>query len=295
MRQVKKDFYEVPNGLKSKNADKKREELLREGNRHKFSQYFYRHHSALEKLIKIYNGKCAFCESAHITKASPWRIDHYRPKDKIKHEKDHTGYYWLAYEWSNLLLTCESCNRAKSNEFPVEGVRVESPPNNRNDWLADSKSLTKERPYLLNPEIDFPENHLSFYSDGRFNSERCSERGKETIRICHLNRKDLAIARKAKIDGFLKDITLQLEHIIKNQKKGFYKNKNSFHKALELGFGVIFNKLQQGMDDGQEYSLLGQSIYNEFEIFILSKLHNDEQRNIVRVAFILHKRHKNVA
>lgn len=182
-------------------------------------------------------------------------------------------------------MTCESCNRAKSNAFPVAGVRVESPSNNRNDWLADSESLTGENPYLLNPEIDFPDTHLSFHSDGRFNLDKCSERGKETIRICHLNRKDLALARKGKIDIFFKEISFQLEQIIKNKRN--YKDKESFYHALKLGFGFIFNKLKEGMDDGQEYSFLGQCIYNDLEFFILSKLHNEEQRKIVKVAWML--------
>ncbi len=282
MIHVKKDFHDVPTGLKSDSAYKKREELLKEGNRHKFSQYFYRHRSVLEKLLIIYNKKCAFCESANI--ASSWRIDHYRPKNKIKYEEEHTGYYWLTYEWSNLLLTCETCNRAKSNEFPIAGVRIESPSKNKNDWLADSESLTEENPYLLNPEIDFPETHLSFRSDGRFNLDKCSERGKETIRICDLNRENLAIKRKSKIDGLSEDIKFQVEHIIKNKEA--YKDKKSFDNALELGFGIIFTKLKNSIKDGREYSFLWRCLNNELEFFILSKLHSEEQRNIVKVAWM---------
>jgi hypothetical protein len=67
MIHVKKDFDDVPDGLKSNGADKKREDLLKEGNRHHFSPHFYRHESVLKRLIENYNGKCAFCESANIT------------------------------------------------------------------------------------------------------------------------------------------------------------------------------------------------------------------------------------
>jgi hypothetical protein len=30
------------------------------------------------------------------------------------------GYYWLAYEWSNLLISCQLCNQEfKKNRFPL--------------------------------------------------------------------------------------------------------------------------------------------------------------------------------
>jgi hypothetical protein len=69
-----------------------------------------------KELIKIFNNKCAFCES-DISTGHHYDTEHFRPKNK---------YYWLAYEWSNFLLACRKCNSdCKGEQFPIEGVEVE--------------------------------------------------------------------------------------------------------------------------------------------------------------------------
>src|SRR5579872_571430 len=69
-----------------------------------------------DQLAKSYSYKCAYCE--RICKAD---IEHYRPKKAVDEEAQHPGYYWLCYEWSNLLPSCITCNRegSKHNHFPV--------------------------------------------------------------------------------------------------------------------------------------------------------------------------------
>ena len=67
-------------------------------------------------------GKCAYCEGQIHNSGD---IDHYRPRRAVEDEDGnrvmvnsngeervpHPGYYWLAYEWSNLLYACSDCNR----------------------------------------------------------------------------------------------------------------------------------------------------------------------------------------
>ena len=96
-------------------------------------------------------GKCAYCES-YITDFQHGDIEHFRPKGGITDENDnqvvlkddrgnptldatgepkpHPGYYWLAYNWQNLLPSCAICNQpssagskkiGKHNRFPVGG------------------------------------------------------------------------------------------------------------------------------------------------------------------------------
>ena len=165
MIHVKKDCAQVPDGLSSEGAGKKREDAFREGNRHEFSAHYYAHNSVKEKLQEIYQRKCAYCES-RIGASSFGRVEHYRPKNRLKDDERHTGYYWLAYEWSNLLWSCEICNSRKSNQFPIEGIRVERSQENRAEWQADSESFRAEKPLLLNPELDQPEEHLVFLPEG---------------------------------------------------------------------------------------------------------------------------------
>ena len=69
-------------------------------------------------------GKCAYCES-YIVDFQHGDIEHFRPKKGVTDENDnvvfikdengqqnpHPGYYWLAYDWTNLLLSCTACNQ----------------------------------------------------------------------------------------------------------------------------------------------------------------------------------------
>ena len=191
MIRVEKDRTQVPSGLRSAGAERKREAALREGNKHNFSTHYYAHDSVKRKLREIYRDKCTYCES-RISAGASWRVEHYRPKNKLKDDVGHTGYYWLGYEWSNLLLSCETCNGKKSNQFPIQGTRVERPQEDRTEWRADSESFKAEKPLLLNPELDNPEEHLVFLPDGDIKEKGKSERGKKTIEICGLDREDLA-------------------------------------------------------------------------------------------------------
>ena len=59
----------------------------------------------VEKLAKIYHGKCAYCEERTLI-----YIEHYRPKGSVQGSR-HGGYYWLCLEWSNLLPACHECNK----------------------------------------------------------------------------------------------------------------------------------------------------------------------------------------
>jgi hypothetical protein len=65
-----------------------------------------------------FRGKCAYCEQK-IYSDQHGDLDHFRPKGAVADEnyepvmiavdgevKDHPGYYWLCYNWKNLLPSC---------------------------------------------------------------------------------------------------------------------------------------------------------------------------------------------
>ncbi len=201
MIHVDKDYDRAPGGPTSKTALEKRKTLLKEGSRHRFSDHVYGHDSVRGELRKVYRNKCAYCEGRTSHGSAP-RVDHYRPKKKVKNEDGHPGYYWLAYEWSNLVHSCEKCNGIKSNHFPVQGKRVSEPGVDPDRWLADSETLLKEEPLLLNPELDRPEDHLVFLPNGSVMEKNGSPGGRRTIEVCGLEREDLRIERKRLVDEF---------------------------------------------------------------------------------------------
>jgi len=88
-----------------------------------FDRSIYGSPEVKEALREAQHDKCCFCESK-ITHVSPGDIEHFRPKAAVRQSPQtplhRPGYYWLAYEWSNLYLACEQCNRRhKQNLFPL--------------------------------------------------------------------------------------------------------------------------------------------------------------------------------
>ena len=113
---------------------------------------------------------------------SPGRIDHFRPKGAVRQSKGsdrvHPGYYWLAYQWDNLVFACEDCNLKKSDYFPLE-----DPGHRARNHLDD---LDRESPLLLNPYVETdPGAHLTF--DGSACQPRTA-RGRMTVTSLKLNR-----------------------------------------------------------------------------------------------------------
>jgi hypothetical protein len=127
-----------------------------------------------------FHGKCAYCETL-IAANHPGDIDHFRPKSRVtvnstivnvmdgrRRSVPHPGYYWLTYDYLNLLPACENCNRpskgrsggrliGKWDNFPVKRFRARFPGEEK-----------KERTLLINPtrkecRID---RHLSFDASG---------------------------------------------------------------------------------------------------------------------------------
>lgn len=77
-----------------------------------------------EALIGMQYGKCAYCE-ARVIHISYGDVEHFRPKAAFQQGEttplEKPGYYWLAYDWLNLLLSCQICNqRHKRNLFPLK-------------------------------------------------------------------------------------------------------------------------------------------------------------------------------
>lgn len=127
---------------------------------------------------RAFHGKCAYCESP-TTAIAFGDLDHYRPKSL---------YPWLAYDWQNLLFSCQICAvRYKAAQFPTE-----------NSAATEPADLPKEQPLLLNPYFDFPENHLTFRVDDQATgvvAVGLTKRGNTSIVVLGLNREELARTR----------------------------------------------------------------------------------------------------
>lgn len=120
--------------------------------------------SVKEALARMFNDKCAYCES-HVFHVSFPHIEHYKPKSK---------YPKLCFEWTNLFLACSMCNSSgyKGNKFPTK---------------------SKGGPYI-DPEIEDPNDHFNFIFDQKTGVsivQPKTRRGTTTERDLGLNRVNL--------------------------------------------------------------------------------------------------------
>ena len=151
-------------------------------------------------LISSQHGKCAFCES-RITVVSHGDVEHYRPKAGWDQEDGaglvKPGYYWLAYDWNNLFLSCQICNQScKRNIFPL--INPASRARSHKDRLGD------ELPMLIHPGEDDPEKLIGW----RGSVPRAiggDPRARATIRILRLDRPELRDARREHLDQVMRD------------------------------------------------------------------------------------------
>lgn len=150
-----------------------------------FSSHIYGHSTVKEALKQLQHHKCCFCE-ARITHVSHGDVEHFRPKggfqSTLQGGLTQPGYYWLAYDFSNLFLACQICNQSyKKNYFPLEGGDESNRARSHHDNYRDEKSL------ILHPEFDEPEQHITFEAEV-IKPRNDSARGKATIERTGLDR-----------------------------------------------------------------------------------------------------------
>ncbi len=113
----------------------------------------------LKKWLSNASGqKCWYCEAK--SNRAPFDVDHFRPKlgitvDGVK-LAGHTGYYWLAYEWSNFRLSCQRCNRPEKDELAtLHGKATEFPiQNEASRCNAAASPITAEISRFLDPCVE---------------------------------------------------------------------------------------------------------------------------------------------
>jgi hypothetical protein len=271
----KKDYENPPESLKRENENWKRSvikciEAAKGNEKQVFSEYLYG--QAREKLIDMYDGKCAYCESNPLA-TSHLSVEHFRPKSQ---------YYWLAYEWSNLTLSCIKCNEsgAKGVKFPVDGIQLKNPILTLEN-LPDIDSLDikgihliNEKAVFLNPEIDKVEGHITFNDKGE--PIGLTERGKVTIRELGLDRPNLNYDRLKKLKKF--------RDTFENLILGYVDNIAPNYQLYQRQFNKNFDDMNKPLPKKQFIHFRNTIFENFDELFInyFQKEINDEAALILR-------------
>ena len=181
-------------------------------------------------------------------------VEHFRPKSGSKQAPGEPlvkpGYYWLAYDWSNLFLACGPCNqRNKGNLFPLRDPALRA---HRHD---DDISL--EEPMFIKPDEDDPRDHIGFRAEVGHGS---SPRGQATVEALGLNRDELCEERLERLQTLralrrivalgperLEDVEFQAEvveaaallHSAESEEGQFLA---AYQDALSTGFAYVPRK-----------------------------------------------------
>lgn len=159
-----------------------------------FQSSIYAHGSVKELLRSSQRRKCAFCESC-FDHTGYGDVEHFRPKAGYRQhaadELKQPGYYWLAYEWTNLYYSCQLCNQQfKRNHFPLKDGRRRA--------RSHVHDLTREEPLLIDPAGQDPRKHIGFRQEYAF-AINGSPAGERTIELLGLNREEIVEVRRKRL------------------------------------------------------------------------------------------------
>lgn len=168
----------------------------------------YKKEDVKQKLRTDQFNKCAYCECR--LNGDFGDVEHYRPKKEYRISTEHKsispGYYWLAYDWSNLLLACSICNRThKKTLFPLADETKRDIPH---------KNISNETPLIINPANEEPRNHIEFnchIARPRTLNGVASAKGATTIEVLKLNQRPLLLANRERVYQQYQDFQATLQ------------------------------------------------------------------------------------
>ncbi len=241
-----------------------------------------------ERLLIMFNGKCAYCES-NVNATYFGDIEHFRPKGGYGEPLVQPGYYWLASEWENLLYSCAFCNQTythkvlvngkiveiiqgKLNQFPLDDERRRIKIEDGQKYFSDSANykiaFDKEESVrlLLNPCIDNVEDHFKYIEEGVILAEDNlntldKKRADTSIKVYALQRVGLVQAREQKIII----IKAQIERI-KEAIKNLNDHINNSNEERIWFEGILRREMQilkSFKDAKQDYAGLARYFINK--------------------------------
>ncbi len=185
-----------------------------------------------DALALLCRQKCAFCERE--VRQSDGYVHHFRPLENatgLAGDETREHYVWLAYDWENLLLACQTCAKVKGSLFPVDGARAAA-------RATLEEVIAYERAELVDPAHDDPSEHLQFLANGA-----CVDRdriGRVTIATLSLNEPELVAARRrdlteltARLAAAVRDgLSVDLESLFHRDREFIGARLDFLHRAI---------------------------------------------------------------
>lgn len=228
------------------------------------SLYKGQKHDFYMKPAGPFRGKCAYCEQ-EIFRNQHGDVEHFRPKARVKGSnkkpvtikvngtvRQHLGYYWLVYDWRNLLPSCELCNEpstkhsegrsiGKHDQFPVNGFRASKPGHE-----------VYEKPLLLHPVIDDPSEHLEMDATGIYHPKDGSVRGSTCINIFGLNDRNLPDARKRQYETVVQKMQLLSHAAARDANSAETNHLLNDLSGLQNGYGEFTSVVHRAIIDSEK-------------------------------------------
>lgn len=173
-------------------------------------------------LWRAQHYKCCYCEFRITDSFND--VEHYRPKtraDRYPGSRETHGYWWLAFDWNNLLFACPLCNRTGKNDlFPLHAGSLPLQP--------EEVPQGRERPLLIDPAGALnPAEHIQFvpvaFQPGAkiqhwwARPRTGSLYGSWTIRVCNLNHSNLLELRGDHVENIVKPVATDLREALRAQ------------------------------------------------------------------------------
>lgn len=240
-----------------KETDRERREKL-------IDHYRSRWIALREEFDRFSYCKCWYVECKNL--GTDDDIDHFRPKLAVKEDEHHPGYYWLAFYWRNLRLSCHRANRSRINpETGITGGKAEHfpliPPSIRAQSSTDD--LSQEVPALLDPTNPRDPPLLSFKPNGEIDlspdwkGDPVAEAKFKASRLyLHLDWPKFRDARAILYN--------QIERAVDRGNRAAPKDYTQIHHANEEFINVI-RDLVTKMKPDQEYSAAARVYVESFK------------------------------
>lgn len=212
-------------------------------------------------LADVSHKKCWYCETQELRSDDP--VDHFRPKAGVEECGDHPGYWWLAFEWRNLRLSCTYCNSrrrddvtgetgGKQNSFPLVDPAMRA--------YGEADDLTREYPKLLDPTEHADTTLLWFREDGMADAgfDEASrptqhDRVRTSIKAYFLNHTDLVEARI--------ELFQRVRRLVRHGGKCF-EDWSSGDEASKDGYDLAVGELRTLRDAKAKFSTAAKHMIN---------------------------------
>ena len=236
-----------------------------------------------QALCDKYDQKCGYCESDELDP----KVEHHRPVGQVSGgKKNNNGYYWLAYEWTNMVASCTDCNNPpnKGRKFPITTSRAFAPLKDVNGNLDlnafryDHAEMLAEGAELLHPEfMDDSIHHFEFNRDGEITG--VSPHGIVSSRVYGLGRDTLNVNRRRVYEQFER----RVERLIRRRLR----SENPIDEAFFIDeIGEIFRDLlnQRQNESSYPYTKFTRAMIERFEHFFIEPF-DDVVHDLLRLSY----------